>query len=77
VCLTGDVLEQRTADDGDGDALGLLVVDGKAGFGSMAVDQLDAEDLRLWEAGRDGDLEVRRLGLLVDNLFDIFDLRVP
>lgn len=41
----------------------------------MAVDQLDAEDLRLREAGRDGHLQIGRLGLLaLDNLVDLVGL---
>ena len=75
VRLVASVLDQRSADNGDGNGLGLLVVDGQAGLGRVAVDQLDAEDLRLREAGRDGDLQVGRLGLVaLDNLVDLVGL---
>lgn len=36
---------QRSADDGDANGRGLVVGDGKASFGGMAVDELDAKDL--------------------------------
>lgn len=67
------VLEQRAADDGDADGLGLFIGDGQARLGGVAIDELHAEDLGLRKAGRHGDLEVGRLGLL-DDLFDVFDL---
>lgn len=54
--LLASILDQRAADDGDSDGLWLLVVDGQTSLGRVAVDQLDTEDLRLREAGRDGDL---------------------
>ena len=73
--LVALVLDQRAADNGDGDGLGLLVVDGQAGLGRVAVDQLDAEDLRLREAGGNGDLEIGRLGLAaLNSLFDLVGL---
>lgn len=75
VRLVAGLLDQRSADDGDSNRLGLLVVDGQPGLGRVAVDQFDAEDLSLRKAGLDGDLEVGRLGLLaLDDLFDILDL---
>jgi hypothetical protein len=72
--LVASILDQRAADEVDGDGLGLLVGDGQTSLGRMAVDQLDAEDLRLREAGRDGHLQIGRLGLVVDDSVDIFDL---
>jgi len=69
------VLEQGAADERHGDGGGLLVLEGEAGLGGMAVDQLDAEDLRLGPAGRDGDLDVGRLRVFAD-LFDALDLGV-
>lgn len=40
----------------------------------MAVDELDAENLGLREAGGDGDLEIGRLRLVVGHLFDVLNL---
>lgn len=71
--LAGHLLDQRTANERHGNGRGLLVVDGEAGFGGMAVDELDAEDLRLWEGDGYGDIEFGCLRLLVD-VDDLFDL---
>lgn len=75
--LVARILDQRATDDVDGDGLELLVVDGQASLGRVAVDQLDAEDLSLREAGRDGDLQAGRLGLLSDDFLDVLDLGQP
>lgn len=71
--LSARLLDERTTNNGDRDGLGLLVVNGKTGLGGVAVDQLDAKDLGLREAGGDSDLQVGRLGIL-DDFFDILDL---
>lgn len=62
---------QRSANNGDANGRGLVVVDGQASFGGMAVDELDAKDLRLGERDRDLDVQVGRLRLF---LYDLFDL---
>lgn len=62
LALTGDLLNQRTADKRNANGRWLVVGDGQTRFGDMAVDELDAENLRLGERDGDGDLEVRRLG---------------
>ena len=40
---------QTATDELDGDRLGLFVAEGEAGIGGLAVDELDAEDLRVGE----------------------------
>jgi hypothetical protein len=47
--LAIDLLEQRATDDVHANGLRLIVGDGQAGLSGMAVDELDAEDLRLGE----------------------------
>lgn len=71
--LSASIIEEGSADNGDADGRGLLVLDGEAGLGRVAVDELDAEDLGLREAGGDGYLEVGGDGVLF-NLFNAFDL---
>lgn len=41
----------------------------------MSVDELDAEDLRLGEGDRHGDIEVGRLRLCVAGFLDCFNLQ--
>ena len=47
--LAIDLLEQRATDDVHANGLWLIVGDGQAGLSGMAIDELDAEDLRLGE----------------------------
>jgi hypothetical protein len=62
--LAIDLVSQRAANKADANWQGLAVADGEASLGSMAVDELDAEDLGLRERDRDLDIEVGRLRLL-------------
>jgi hypothetical protein len=71
--LAIDLLDQRTTDNGDANGGWLLIVDGETCLGGVAVDKLDAEDLRLRERDGYGDVEVWRLRLLYDFL-DLLDL---
>lgn len=61
--LVAAIEDQRPANNGHADGLGLLVGDVEHSLGSMAVDELDTEDLGLREFGLDRDLQVGRLGL--------------
>lgn len=47
--LAIDLLEQRATDNVHANGLRLVVGDGQAGLSGMAIDELDAEDLRLGE----------------------------
>lgn len=72
--LASSLLGEGAANQADANCLGLVVADGQASFGGMAVDELDAKDLSLGERDRDLDVQVRRLGLL-DGLLDTLSLR--
>lgn len=71
VALSGLFLEQRSADDGDAYGSWLSVVDGQPSLGSVTIDELDTEDLRLREGHRDLDIEVGRLRLILCDLLDL------
>ena len=59
-----DLLDQRATDNGDADGGWLIVDHGQTRLGGLAVDELDAEDLRLGERDGNGDVEVGRLRLV-------------
>lgn len=59
---------KSSANGADGDWLRLVVGDVENSLGDLAVDDLDAKDLGLWEGGDDGDIEVWRDDLLVRDL---------
>jgi hypothetical protein len=61
--FVADIINEGAADYGHGDGFGLLVLDGEARLGGMAVDELNAEDFRVREAGGDADGEIGRNGL--------------
>jgi hypothetical protein len=61
---------ERTANNRHAYGGGFTVGDGQAGFGGMAVDELDAEDFRLREGDGDLDVQIGSLGLLCD-LFNL------
>lgn len=67
---------EGATNDQDLDGLGLLVVHIEDGAGGVAVDELDAEDLCLWEGGLDVDVNVGSLLLagVLDVVFDTLDL---
>lgn len=74
LALASRLLDQRATDNGDANGSGFIVGDGEAGLGGMAVDELDAEDLRLREGDGDGDVEVGGLGRVV-GFCDLLDLQ--
>jgi hypothetical protein len=59
-----DLLYQGAADNGDADGRWLIVDHGQTRLGGLAVDELDAEDLRLGKRDGHGDIEVGRLWLV-------------
>ena len=64
-CLVGaNFLDQRATDNGDADRSGLIVDHGQTRLRGLAVDELDAKDLRLGEGHGDGDIEVGSLRLV-------------
>jgi hypothetical protein len=69
--LSGLLEGKRSADDGDANGERLIVGDGKTSFGGMAIDELDAKDLRLGEGDGDLDVQIGRLRRLIYNLFDL------
>lgn len=59
---------ETAANELDSDGLGLFIAKGEAGICRLAVDELDAEDLRVWKGGGDIDIQVRRSAGSVDFL---------
>lgn len=72
--LASGRIEQRAADELDRDGFFLLVLEVEKGIGGVAIDQLDAENLRVGERSADRDSEVgggiRTLDLLFDRILD-------
>ena len=71
--------QQRASDNGKGHCAGLVVGDIENGAGWVAVDELDAKDLGLWEGsfyvdGEGGCLELGLIAYFAANLLNIFDL---
>ena len=62
--LSCNFLDQRATDNGDANRSGLIVDHGQTRLGGLAVDELDAEDLRLRERDGDGDVEIGSLRLV-------------
>ena len=62
--LSCNFLDQRATDNGDADRSGLIVDHGQTRLRGLAVDELDAKDLRLGEGHGDGDIEVGSLRLV-------------
>lgn len=75
VRLWASILDERAANDGNANWLGLVVCDVDNGLGCVPIDELDTENLRLREFGGDGDLQVGRLGRF-GNLLDVLNLVV-
>lgn len=63
---------QGSSDDGNGDRRNLVVRKVQNDIGVMVVNELDAEDLCVWEGSFDRDCKIGRGWLLLKNL-----LRLP
>lgn len=61
--LVANILEKRSANDGNANGFGFLILDVEDSLRGVAVDELHAENLGLREFGLDLDVQVGRLRL--------------
>jgi hypothetical protein len=66
---------ESTANDSHLYSFWLVILEGEKSLCRVAVDELDTEDFRLWERGRDGDGEVRSWGVEI-RLFGLLQLNL-
>lgn len=61
---------QTSTHELDGNWVGFFIGEGEESLGLLAVDELDAEDLGVGEGGVNGDGDGRRLGGVLDHVFE-------